>query len=93
MPEIDFSITRQKQGRMLQTNMGSSLRIWHLPLLIVHGQNDKVVPIGQGEISSKRAMGPKFSLEVEKVGCNNALTMNDGSCQKKIPACLDEAMK
>ena len=78
---------------MLQTNMGSSLRIWHLPLLIVHGQNDKVVPIGQGEISSKRAMGPKFSLEVEKVGCNNALTMNDGSCQKKIPACLDEAMK
>ena len=78
---------------MLQTNMGSSLRIWHLPLLIVHGQNDKVVPIGQGEISSKRAMGPKFSLEVEKVGCNNALTMNDESCQKKIPAWLDEAMK
>ena len=78
---------------MLRMNMGSSLRMLHLPLLIVHGQNDKVVPIGQGEISSKRAMGPKFSLEVEKVGCNNALTMNDESCQKKIPAWLDEAMK
>ena len=78
---------------MLQMNMGSSLRICHLPLLIVDGQNDKVVPIRQGEILFKRAMRPKFPLEVEKVGCNNTLMMNDGACQKKVLVWLDKVMK
>ena len=86
-------MTQQNQGRMLQMNMGSSLRMWHLPLLIVHGQNDKVVPIGQGEILFKSAKGPKSFFKVEKGGHNNALTMNDRACQKKVMTWLDELLK
>lgn len=61
--------------------------------MMVHGQNNKVVPIGRGEILFKGAKGPKSSFKVEKGGRNNALTMNDGGCQKKLLAGFDEVLK
>jgi hypothetical protein len=64
-----------------------------VPLMIVHGKNDNVVPIGQGEILFKNAEGPKTFFKVEKGGHNNALAMNDGAYQKKVLAWLDEVLK
>ncbi len=61
--------------------------------MIVHGQNDNMVPIGQGEILFKNAKGPKTFLKVEKGRRNNALAMNDGAYQKKLLAWLDEVLK
>ena len=49
------------------------------PFMVVHGQNDNVVPIGQGEILSRKAKGPEFFFKVEKEGYNHTLTMKDGA--------------
>ena len=64
-----------------------------VPLMIVHGESDNVVPIGQGEILFKKAKGPKAFFKVENGGHNNALAMNDGAYQKKVLAWLDEILK
>ncbi len=63
------------------------------PLMIVHGQNDNMLPIGQGEILFKNAKGPKTFFKVEKGGHNNPLAMNGGAYQKKVLARLDEVLK
>ena len=63
------------------------------PLMIVHGQNDNMVPIGRGEILFKNAKGPKGFFKVEKGRRNNALAMNDGAYQKKVLAWLDGVLK
>lgn len=62
-------------------------------LMIVHGENDNVAPVGRGEILFKNAKGPKTFFKVEKGGHNNALAMNDGAYQKKVLAWLDEVLK
>lgn len=62
-------------------------------LMIVHRENDNMVPIGRGEILSKNAKGPKAFFKVEKGRRNNALAMNDGAYQKKVLAWLDEVLK
>jgi fermentation-respiration switch protein FrsA (DUF1100 family) len=61
--------------------------------MVVHGQNDNVVPIGQGEILSSNAKGPEFFFKVEKEGHNHTLTMKDGAYWKKVLAWLDEVLK
>ena len=61
--------------------------------MVVHGQNDNMVPIGRGEILFKNAKGPKAFFKVEKGRRNNALAMNDGAYQKKVLAWLDEVLK
>lgn len=47
--------------------------------MVVHGQNNNVVPIEQGEILSRNAKGPEFFSKVEKEGHNNTLAMKDGA--------------
>ena len=64
-----------------------------VPLMIVHGADDRVVPIGQGQILFDKAKGPKTFFKVEKGGHNNALAMNDGAYQKKVLAWLDNVLK
>jgi len=64
-----------------------------VPLMIVHGENDRVVPVGQGEILYGKAKGPKTFLKVEKGGHNDALSLNGGAYQKKVLVWLDEVLK
>ena len=64
-----------------------------VPLMIVHGKNDRVVPIGQGEVLFKKAKDPKTFFKVENGGHNNALAMNEGDYEKKVLAWLDEVLK
>lgn len=73
--------------RLLGKNAGDRLFYY------LHGENDNVVPIGQGEILFKNAKGPKTLFKVEKGGHNNPLAMNDGAYQKKVLAWLDEVLK
>ena len=61
-------------------------------LMIVHGENDNVVPVGQGEVFFKNAKGPKTFFKVEKGGHNNALAMSDGAYQKKVLAWFDKVL-
>lgn len=67
-------------------------RISPVPLLIVHGKSDGVVPFSQSEILFENAREPKTFMPIKDGDHQRALWKNDEEYRKKILAWLDEAM-
>ncbi|MGB0992120.1 MAG: alpha/beta hydrolase [Akkermansiaceae bacterium] len=90
----------QKAGQVggnLTTDELSALqfveKVSPLPLLIIHGTADAVVPVGQGEALFKKAKEPKTFFKVEGANHQNSLSKNNGEYRKKMLAWLDEKLK
>ncbi|KAB2639636.1 MAG: alpha/beta fold hydrolase [Verrucomicrobia bacterium] len=70
--------------------------IWKIspvPLLIVHGTKDELVPIAQGRLLFKTAGEPKTLFEVKDGHHGDSLVCNHGAYRKKLLAWLDAALK
>ena len=85
-----------KVGGNLVTDEGapkdSVMKIAPVPLLIVHGTNDEVVPVAQGRQLFAAAAGPKTLFEVKGGHHGDSLTRNDGAYRKKVLAWLAEQL-
>ncbi len=64
-----------------------------VPLLIVHGDKDELVPVAQGLLLFKTAGEPKTLFEVKDGHHGDSLVCNHGAYRKKLLAWLDEALK
>jgi fermentation-respiration switch protein FrsA (DUF1100 family) len=64
-----------------------------VPLLVVHGEDDEIVPVSQGLQLFKAAAEPKTLFKVKSGRHGTALTEDDGAHRKKLLAWLDEVMK
>lgn len=65
----------------------------HVPFLVVHGENDEVVPVSQGLQLYEAAAKPKTLFEVKSGKHGTALSDNDGAYRKKLIEWLDEVLK
>ncbi|KAB2639307.1 MAG: alpha/beta fold hydrolase [Verrucomicrobia bacterium] len=68
-------------------------KIAPVPLLIVHGTKDELVPVAQGHLLFKLAGEPKTLFEVKDGHHGDALVRNHGAYRKKLLAWLDAALK
>ena len=64
-----------------------------VPLLVVHGSHDEVVPVSQGRQLFEAAGQPKTLFEVKSGRHGTALSDDHGAYRKKMIAWLDEKMK
>ena len=64
-----------------------------VPLLVVHGLHDEVVPVTQGRQLYEAAGQPKTFFEVKTGRHGNALSRDGGAYRKKMIAWLDAVMK
>ena len=64
-----------------------------IPLLVVHGTKDEVVPISQGKQLYESAVQPKTFFEVKSGRHGTALSDNHGAYRKKMIEWLDSVMK
>lgn len=64
-----------------------------VPLLVIHGAQDEVVPISQGRQLFEIAREPKTLFEVKTGRHGSTLTANQGAYRKKMLLWLDEVMK
>jgi len=63
-----------------------------VPLLVVHGTRDEVVPVAQGRLLFKSAAEPKTLFEVEAGRHGDALSVNKGQYRKRMLAWLAEKL-
>ncbi|MCX6873380.1 MAG: alpha/beta fold hydrolase [Verrucomicrobia bacterium] len=68
-------------------------KISPVPLLIVHGTRDGVVPVAQGRLLFKTAGEPKTMFEVKDGHHGDALRRDQGAYRKKLLAWLDATLK
>jgi uncharacterized protein len=61
-----------------------------VPLLIVHGDHDEVVPVENGKVLFEKARQPKTFFEVETGRHGDSLSRNGGAYRKKVLAWLAE---
>lgn len=61
-----------------------------VPLLIVHGDLDEVVPVAEGKVLFEKARQPKTFFEVKTGRHGDSLSRNDGAYRKKMLAWLAE---
>ncbi len=64
-----------------------------VPLLVVHGTKDEVVPISQGKQLYESAAQPKTFFEVKSGRHGTALSDNQGAYRKKMIEWLDAVIK
>lgn len=64
-----------------------------VPLLVVHGTRDEVVPVSQGLQLYKEALQPKTLFEVKEGRHGTALSNDRGAYRKKVIVWLDSLMK
>jgi len=64
-----------------------------VPLLVVHGSNDEVVPFSEGKQLFDTAQEPKTLFEVKEGRHGDALSRDRGAYRLKMIAWLDEVMK
>ena len=64
-----------------------------VPLLVVHGSHDEVVPVSQGRQLFEAAGQPKTLFEVKSGRHGTALSDDHGAYRKKMIVWLDEKMK
>jgi len=64
-----------------------------VPLLIVHGSRDEVVPVAQGRLLFKAAREPKTLFEVKDGHHGDSLVCNHGAYRTKVLAWLDAVLK
>ncbi|MGA0845037.1 MAG: alpha/beta hydrolase [Luteolibacter sp.] len=67
-------------------------KISPVPLLVVHGGRDKVVPIDQGRELFRAAAQPKTLFEVREAGHGDALARDHGAYRKRMLAWLDKQL-
>lgn len=67
-------------------------KITETPLLVVHGDQDQVVPIAQGKELFELANEPKTLFEVKGGSHGNSLARDQGAYRKRMLAWLDEVM-
>jgi len=68
-------------------------KISPVPLLIVHGTKDEVVPVAQGRLLFKTAHEPKTMFEVKDGHHGDSLARDQGAYRKKLLVWLDAALK
>jgi len=73
--------------------VGLVQKISPLPLLVIHGKRDPVVPFSQGLKLFQAAAKPKTLFEVEEGHHGNCLSRDNGAYRKKMLAWLDEQLK
>lgn len=64
-----------------------------VPLLVVHGSRDEVVPVSQGRQLYEAAGEPKTLFEVKSGRHGTALSEDDGAYRRKMIAWLDEVLE
>jgi hypothetical protein len=95
----------QAMARIVAGQLGESLvtdelsprdfvgKLSPVPLLVVHGTRDEVVPVSQGRQLFKAARQPKTLFEVEAGHHGDSLARDRGEYRKRMLVWLDEAMK
>lgn len=68
-------------------------KISPVPILFVHGENDTMVPISQGEKLFKKAKKPKTFFRVRGGSHTDSLGRNHGEYRKKMLAWLDKVLR
>ncbi len=63
-----------------------------VPLLVIHGTKDTLVPLTQGEALFKKAKEPKTFFKVENGAHTDSLDRNNGEYRKKMLAWLDKVL-
>jgi fermentation-respiration switch protein FrsA (DUF1100 family) len=83
-------------GRNITTNQWSPVAhvadLAPVPLLIVHGTNDEVVPFSQGNRLHEAAAEPKTLFKVEQGRHGDALTRDQGAYRRKTLAWLAQVL-
>lgn len=94
----------QAMARIVGGQLGASLitdelsprdfvsKLAPVPLLVVHGSNDEVVPVSQGRQLYEAAGQPKTLFEVKGARHGTALSNDSGAYRKKMIAWLDGVM-
>ena len=67
-------------------------RLTPVPLLVVHGDQDEVVPVSQGLRLFEKAREPKTLFEVKQGHHGDSLVRANGEYRKKLLAWLDDVM-
>ncbi|MGB0328735.1 MAG: alpha/beta hydrolase [Akkermansiaceae bacterium] len=67
-------------------------KISPVPLLIVHGDKDRTVPLEQGELLFKKAKEPKTIFRIPDGGHTRALWMNDGQYRERVLAWMEKVL-
>ena len=95
----------QAMARIIGGQLGASLvsdelsprdfvrKLTPVPLLVVHGTRDEVVPVSQGLQLYEAAAHPKTLFEVKSGRHGTALSNGNGEYRKKMIAWLDGVMK
>ena len=95
----------QTMARIIGGQLGASLvtdelspkdfveRITPVPLLVVHGTRDEVVPVSQGRLLFETAAQPKTMFEVVTGRHGTALTENDGAYRKRMLEWITKALE
>lgn len=95
----------QKMASVIGGQLGASLvtdelspkdfveKLAPVPLLVVHGDRDEVVPLSQGKQLFEAAGQPKTFFEVKNGRHGTSLSENDGAYRKKLIAWLDATLK
>ena len=68
-------------------------KISPVPLLVVHGERDIVVPVAQGRELFRSAGQPKTIFEVAAAGHGDALSRDGGAYRKRMLAWLEEMLE
>jgi fermentation-respiration switch protein FrsA (DUF1100 family) len=95
----------QQMARVIAGNVGGNLvsddwspmdwvaKISPVPLLLVHGTDDRVVPISQSRQLFAAAKQPKRIFEVQGGSHGDSLARNGGEYRKKMLDWLDQVMR
>lgn len=67
-------------------------RLAPVPLLVVHGSDDEVVPFSQGKMLYDNASPPKTLFEVKNGRHGDALARDQGAYRRKLIEWLDEVL-
>ncbi|MGJ8695100.1 MAG: alpha/beta hydrolase [Verrucomicrobiaceae bacterium] len=82
-------------GRMVSDELAPRdyvAKLSPVPLLLVHGQVDAVVPVEQARELFQKAREPKTLLEIEEGGHNGALRMKKDEGVKKVLAWMEKVL-
>lgn len=67
-------------------------KISPVPILIVHGDKDRTVPLEQGELLFKKAKEPKTIFRIPDGGHSRALWMNNGQYRERVLAWMENVL-
>jgi fermentation-respiration switch protein FrsA (DUF1100 family) len=65
--------------------------IWPRPVLVIHGMDDQIVPLEQGESLYDAAMQPKMNYWIER--CGHAGAIKNTAAARLVRKCFDQARR